>query len=273
MRALIRLRYFSFEVEGLEHVPPDGRAVFVQNHSGWFALDAFFLALAVAERAGPWRTPHFATADAALAAPLLGPALRRIGAVPVSWLRRPERLPPEIRSCGIFPEGVAGNCKPFWQAYRMREWKRGFVRVAQALDAPIVPAAVLGGEECLPVAWTLRLLEPLVGSIVGLPLSWVPLPTRWKIVFHPAVRVRSRDPLDPAACGDLAQRLRATVQRTLDRNAGRYPLARLSSAVASLSDHAGGRAAPQTPGRSGPGSSAWPCALSTELAERDSLRV
>ncbi len=237
LHRLIRLRYFSLEIEGLEHVPRDGRAIFVQNHAGWFALDAFFLALAVAESAGPWRTPHFATADAALAVPVLGKALRRIGAVPASWLRRPERLPEDVRSCGIFPEGVQGNCKPFWHAYRMREWRRGFVRVAEALDAPVVPAAVLGGEECLPVAWTVKVLEPVIGSIVGLPLSWVPLPTRWKIVFHPAERIPSGrgGRLDAPACAALASRLRGTVQDTLDRNARSYPLARLSSAVRAVS--------------------------------------
>jgi 1-acyl-sn-glycerol-3-phosphate acyltransferase len=237
IRSLIRLGYFSWDVEGLEHVPRDGRAVFVSNHAGWFALDAFFLGLAVAEAAGPWRTPHFATADAALAAPLLGPALRRIGAVPASWLRRPERLPEDVRSCGIFPEGVQGNCKPFWHAYRMRGWKRGFARVARALGAPVVPVAVLGGEECLPVAWTVRLLEPVLGSIVGLPLSWIPLPVRWKIVFHAPVAVApGRDGAHAEAVrdGELAAALRGVVQDTIDRHSGRYPLARLSSAVAAL---------------------------------------
>lgn len=234
MRALVRLGYFSFDVDGAEHVPRDGRAVYVANHAGWFALDAFFLGLAVAEAAGPWRTPHFATADAALAAPLLGAALRRIGALPASWLLRPERLPEDVRACAVFPEGVEGNCKPFWQAYRMRPWKRGFARVARALGAPVVPVAILGGEECLPVARTVRALEPVIGSIVGLPLSWIPLPARWKVVFHPPVEVAPAG-ADPRGDVALAAALRGTVQATIDRNARSYPLARLSSAVAALS--------------------------------------
>src|SRR5574340_1227750 len=189
MRRLVAGGYFRFEVEGLEHVPREGRVVHAQNHAGWFPLDAFFLTFAVAEAYGIRRAPFFATQDAALAAPVLGPFLRRFGAVPASWFRRPEKLPDAIEACGIFPEGVRGNCKPFWEAYRMRDWNRGFVRVAIARDAVIVPAAVLGGEECLPVGWTVRLLEPVIGSLLPLPLTPIPLPTRWKIIFHPPVRL------------------------------------------------------------------------------------
>jgi 1-acyl-sn-glycerol-3-phosphate acyltransferase len=234
MKAIVRLGYFKLEIEGAEHLPRTGRVVYAQNHAGWFPLDAFFVGLAVSEALGPDRTPVFAAIDAALAAPVLGSFLRRAGAVPASWFRRPERLPPEIHSVGIFPEGVQGNTKPFWRAYRMQKWNRGFVRVAAALDAPIVPAAVLGGEECLPVAWTVRRLEPLIGSVFGWPLAPVPLPTRWKIVFHPPVQVDAgkRALTDPEYCSLFAARVQSTVQATLDRHAGEYPLARLSSFVA-----------------------------------------
>jgi 1-acyl-sn-glycerol-3-phosphate acyltransferase len=239
VRALIRGGYFTFEVEGTEHLPREGRVVYAQNHAGWFPLDAFFLTLAIADAQGIRRAPFFATHDAALAAPLLGPFLRRFGAVPASWFRRPERLPPEIESCGIFPEGVRGNTKPFWQAYRMRDWNRGFVRVAIARGAPIVPGAILGGEECLPVAWTVRLLEPVIGASLGLPLSLVPLPARWKIVFHEPVHVAGKGDLtDAAFCSDVARTVQGIVQRTLDREARARPLGRLASRIASTDEEA-----------------------------------
>ena len=230
---LVRARYFSFDVEGMEHVPRDGRAVYAQNHAGWFPLDAFFVGLAIRRALGPCRTPYFATAEAALALPVVGPFIRRVGAVPSAWFRRPERLPPRMRACGFFPEGVPGNTKPFWEAYRMRPWNRGFVRVAAALDLPIVPAAVLGGEECLPVAWTVRILEPLVGSRFGLPLSLVPLPARWRVVFHPPVRIEHPHAVlvDGARSAAIAARVQATVQRSLDRLAPRSTLGHVASLV------------------------------------------
>src|SRR5512140_943029 len=81
-RAFIESGYFSFEVEGAEHVPPEGRVIYAANHSGWFPLDAFFLSMAIVESQGVGRAPLFATHDAALAAPGLGPFLRRFGGVP-----------------------------------------------------------------------------------------------------------------------------------------------------------------------------------------------
>lgn len=235
VEALLRAGYFSFEVEGAEHVPRGGGAVFAANHAGWFPLDAFFVGLAVRRAAGSARAPFFATAEAALAIPGLGPFLRRVGAVPAGWFRRPERLPSHVRSCAIFPEGVRGNTKPFWEAYRMRPWSRGFVRVAAALGIPIVPVAVLGGEECLPVAWTVTALEPLVGSAFGLPLSVVPLPARWRVVFHAPVRPGgdARGLLaDAARSAEVALGVERTVRRTLEREARRYPLAHVSSWIA-----------------------------------------
>ena len=241
---VIRAGYFSFSIEGGEHVPRDARAVFAANHAGWFPLDAFFVGLGVRSALGPCRTPFFAAAEAALAIPLLGGFLRRVGAVPSAWFRRPERLSPRVRSCAFFPEGVPGNTKPFWEAYRMRPWKRGFVRTAAALDVPIVPVAVLGGEECLPVAWTVRLLEPLVGSAFGLPLALMPLPARWRIVFHAPV---SLGPDRPAVLSGgersraIAAGVQATVQATLEQHARRYPLAHVSSWVAARRAERGGR--------------------------------
>jgi 1-acyl-sn-glycerol-3-phosphate acyltransferase len=235
VRALIQLGYFSFEVEGIEHVPRQGPVVFAQNHAGWFALDAFFLTLAVAEAHGLRRAPFFATHDSALAAPLLGPFLRRFGAVPASWFRRPEKLPKQMEAIGFFPEGVRGNTKPFWDAYRMRDWNRGFVRVAIARGAPIVPVAVLGGEECLPVAWQVRFLEPVIGSLLGAPLTPLPLPSRWKVVFHEPVRLAAhgkRATADNELCSGVARRVQGIVQETLDRHARDYPLGRLSARVA-----------------------------------------
>lgn len=236
LRLLIRSGYFAFSVEGLEHVPRDGPLVFALNHAGWFPLDALFLTMAVAEAHGLARAPFFATHEAALEAPGLGEVLRRAGAVPASWFRRPERLPAEIQCCAIFPEGAHGNTKPFWEAYRMRPWNRGFVRVAIARAAPIVPAAVLGGEEALPVAWTVKALAPIIGAELGLPLSLLPLPARWKVVFHQPVRLEvGREAIaDGAYCNGVAARVQETVQATLDREARGRPLRRLSGAVARL---------------------------------------
>jgi 1-acyl-sn-glycerol-3-phosphate acyltransferase len=237
IRKLLRLKYFTLEVAGLEHLPREGPVVYAQNHAGWFALDTILVGGVIGEAVGISRTPYFAAQEAALAAPVVGPFLRRLGGLPASSFRTPERLPPHIESFGMCPEGVRGNCKPFWEAYRMREWSRTFVKLAVVRDAPIVPVAVLGGEECFPVAWTLEAAKPLIGSIIGLPLVPLPLPSRWKIVFHEPIRVTTPgEPrrVDREYCSEVAYFVQRIVQRTLDGEAGRRPLARLSSLVAGV---------------------------------------
>ena len=237
IRTMVRLKYFTFEIEGAEHLPRQGPVVYAQNHAGWFALDTIILGHAVGETLGLSRAPYFAAHDSALAAPVIGPFLRRLGGLPASWFRNPERLPPDIESYGICPEGVRGNCKPFWEAYRMREWSRTFVKLALVRKATIVPVAVLGGEECLPVAWTVTALQPVIGSIVGLPLVPVPLPARWKVVFHEPVHVTSDgNPLRPDRqyLTDVTRRVQATVQETLDREIHGRRLAQLSSFVSRM---------------------------------------
>jgi 1-acyl-sn-glycerol-3-phosphate acyltransferase len=227
-RAVVRLGYFSIEVQGLEHVPRAGRVVFAANHAGWFPIDAFVLGFVVGEAHGLARVPYFATADAALGAPVLGRFMQRVGALPASWFRRPARLPPSVESIGIFPEGVRGNCKPFWEAYRMRGWARGFVRAAMARRASVVPVAILGGEECVPVGWTVRLLEPVLGTILPLPLTPLPLPARWKVVFHAPLPAPPQA-TSPQEQGEIARAVQGTVQATLDREAAHYPLGRLAT--------------------------------------------
>jgi 1-acyl-sn-glycerol-3-phosphate acyltransferase len=239
IQTLVRSKYFSLEVEGSEHLPAEGPVVYAQNHAGWFALDTFIVGHAVTEALGLSRTPYFAAHESALAAPVVGPFLQRLGGLPASWFRNAERLPPEIESFGICPEGVRGNCKPFWEAYRMREWSRTFVKLALVRNAIIIPVAVFGGEECLPVAWTVKILKPIIGSIVGLPLVPIPLPARWKVVFHEPIRVASTGGRsDRQYCADVANQVQDIVQKTLDREPHDHPLARLSSFVARMKDAA-----------------------------------
>jgi len=276
VRALIRIGYFSFEVEGVEHLPREGPVVYAQNHSGWFPLDAFFLTFAIAEAQGLERAPYFATVDAALETPGLRALLSRFGALPASSFRRPERLPPAVQSVGIFPEGVRGNCKPFWYAYRLRDFNRGFVRVAVTRRAPVVPTAILGGEECLPVAWTVRFLEPLIGSILPLPLSLVPLPARWKIIFHDPIHLDAPPEAvtDHAYCSSVARRVQGIVQATLDREARERPVSRLAALLAGTKPVATALPDPEdplaepAPSEEGPGGQG-----AEQLEERDEERA
>jgi 1-acyl-sn-glycerol-3-phosphate acyltransferase len=224
--------YFSFETRGFE----SGPVIFAANHSGWFPLDGLFFCYAAATALGPEYLPHGVAHDVLLKVPVLGDFFNRLGAVPASWFRDPENIP-EALSMAVFPEGSEGNFKPFWSAYRTREWKRGFVRYALARRAAILPVAILGGEESLPVLAKISFLKPLIKTDVPLPLSLVPFPSSWKVIVHPPILVDAYGPEavnDSALCRKLAEQAQSAVQETIRREKEGSLLWRLSKAFPSL---------------------------------------
>jgi 1-acyl-sn-glycerol-3-phosphate acyltransferase len=234
-RRLLRSGYFSLEVEGAERVrlDPADSVVYVANHSGWYSFDTLFIAFTIHEWLGRQVVPYTVTADAQLRIPWVGPTIARVGGVAASLFKDPRSCPAEIRHVGMFAEGAAGNGKPFWRAYRLERFRTGFVRFALIRRATVVPMAVIGGEECAPVAWTWRSRDPASGARLSVPLSLVPLPSRWKIIFlDPILFPHAPDEADdPALCGRLASSVRERMQAVLDAETRDRPLARLARSI------------------------------------------
>ncbi len=235
LRRLVELNYFRLRVRGVEHVPRSGPVIFVANHSGWLPLDALFLLLALHDSGPPERLPYLIVHDLLIQWPLVYDLLKNLGLIPADWLHYGrEPLPAELNPIAIFPEGAEGNCKPFWQAYHMKRWKTGFVRLALQRRAQVVPVAIIGGEESLPVAATLEQLKPLIGSVAALPLSLTPMPSSWKLYFmepvdfslYPETLAQNRE-----ACEELAQEVCQIVQGRLSNKAWKNPLHWLSDWV------------------------------------------
>jgi 1-acyl-sn-glycerol-3-phosphate acyltransferase len=131
----------------------------------------------------------------------------------------------------VFPEGVRGTGKPFRERYRLRRFGRGgFVQVAIRTGSPIVPVSVVGSEEIYPMLGEV----PGVARLLGLPyfpvtpffpwlgpLGTLPLPSKWRIQFHPPVRT---DELAPEQADDqnlvmtIADQVRETIQEGLYEN-------------------------------------------------------
>jgi 1-acyl-sn-glycerol-3-phosphate acyltransferase len=66
----------------------------------------------------------------------------------------------------VFPEGRKGTEKLFKDRYRLRRFGRGgFVESAMRARTPIVPIAVVGAEEAMPVFAQLNPLKKLTGLI------------------------------------------------------------------------------------------------------------
>src|SRR5512137_562169 len=138
-------RWWRVAVRAVDRIPAGG-AVVVANHGGALPWDALVLRLALG-RAVPPRDLRPLLDEAALSAPFLGPAARRLGAVPAT----PDNALALLGAgtlVGVFPEGSRGGEKPWGERYRVQRFGRGgFARIALLAGAPLVPCAIVGGEE------------------------------------------------------------------------------------------------------------------------------
>ncbi|MFZ5471775.1 MAG: lysophospholipid acyltransferase family protein [Myxococcota bacterium] len=194
-------RYWRVQVEGAEHVPL-GRAVLVANHSGALPFDGPVLSLALRRERPQLPQARWLVEDQVFYAPFLGLLVNRLGAVRAS----PEnatRLLDESRPVIVFPEGIHGLSKPFQERYQLQRFGRGgYVKLALRTGAPIIPVAVVGAEESLP------LFGKLPGGWLGLPylpltpLGPVPLPAKWIIRFGEPIDLGG---LTSDAAEDLAE--------------------------------------------------------------------
>src|SRR5690606_11844498 len=114
----------------------------------------------------------------------LGQAARRLGCIEASLNEGVEALR-RNQLLLIFPEGEEGSFKPSSEAYRLREFRTGFVRMALLTGAPVVPCLVIGAEETHICLGRLRFRLPggKKKSSLPVPLNWLPLPARWRIRF------------------------------------------------------------------------------------------
>jgi 1-acyl-sn-glycerol-3-phosphate acyltransferase len=190
-RALYR-GWFRVRIRGLEHVPSDGPALLVANHSGVLPLDALMLQVGVLDEHPAHRHLRMLGADLVYSLPVLGGLARKSGHVPANPAEA-ERLLRDGELVGVFPEGFKGIGKPFSERYRLQRFGRGgFAHTALRAGVPIVPCAIVGAEEIYPkvgelpeLAARLRLpyfpvtpLFPWLG-----PLGMIPLPSKWLIEF------------------------------------------------------------------------------------------
>lgn len=219
-------RYWRVRVDGTEHVPAEGAALIVSNHSGAIPIDAAMLTAAMEFAVRPPRLLRFLFDRFVSDMPLVGDFYRRVGAVPATYenglvlLRRGDLV-------GIFPEGVAGVAKGFARRYQLQSFRTGFVRLSLEARVPIIPVAVVGAEEAYPLIGKLRQLGPLKSllnvpylpvtplfPLLG-PLGAIPLPSRWEIRFGEPIRFYedlSRLKISPRTSRLLAQDVRRRIQ-------------------------------------------------------------
>jgi 1-acyl-sn-glycerol-3-phosphate acyltransferase len=233
LRPLYRT-WFRSEVTGVEHLPFDGPALVVANHSGTVALDALMLGVAVHDEHPQRRFLRLLGADLVFRMPFLSELARKSGAT-LACSPDVERLLRNGELVGVFPEGFKGTGKPFAERYKLQRFGRGgFVSAALRTGTPIVPVSIVGAEEIYPMLGNIKPLARLLGAPyfpvtptfpwLG-PLGAVPLPSKWLIEFCEPIdtkeHIESAD--DPMVVFNLADQVRETIQQNLHKLLERRP--------------------------------------------------
>ncbi len=157
-------KWFRTEWEGLEKIPTEGGALLVANHAGAIPSDAPVIMHGIEKELG---RPVYGLADYFFRTiPVIGTLWARSGGVSARPANAYRLLKEQRQLALVFPEGTKGTSKSFTDRYQLRRFGRGgFVEIAMRAGVPVVPIAVVGAEEAMPVV--LRL--PTVARALGLP--------------------------------------------------------------------------------------------------------
>lgn len=226
-------RYFRVEARGVsEHIPSEGRCLLVANHSGTLPFDGVMLRLAVRREHPRRRDVRWLAEDAIFTLPFLGTFTNRIGAVRACQ-ENAERLLESDSLVAVFPEGMKGIGKLYRDRYRLQRFGRGgFVKLCLRTRTPVVPVAIVGGEETNPMIARVDRFMRAVGlpylpvtptfPLLG-PAGLLPAPTKWKIVVGEPIDLESHGAEaadDEILVARLTERVRGAIQAMLDRTVG-----------------------------------------------------
>jgi 1-acyl-sn-glycerol-3-phosphate acyltransferase len=217
--------YWRVETTGIEHVPATGRALLVANHAGVLPWDGTMIKTAMFVEHHQPRHVRALVASLFMGMPVLSWFLRRTGQT-VGHPDDTRRLLERDELVLVFPEGVKGTGKPFKDRYRLRRFGRGgFVATAIRTSAPIIPVSVVGSEEIYPMIADLAPIARTFGlpylpltpfwPWLG-PLGLIPLPSKWRIQFHPPVHVETYPP-DAADDRNLVMSIADEVRDTIQK--------------------------------------------------------
>jgi len=220
-------KWFRVRWEGLEKIPDEGGALLVANHAGAIPSDAPVIMHGIEKELG---RPVYGLADYFFRTiPVVGTLWARGGGVSA----RPANAYRLLREQGQlvldFPEGTKGPSKSFTDRYQLRRFGRGgFVEIAMRAGVPIIPIAVTGSEEAMPVLFRL----PAVAKVLGLPYFPVTAnllalgPLGLLVPFPAKFTLRVLDPVSFDVPPDLerysksrvmdeAERIRALIQESV----------------------------------------------------------
>jgi 1-acyl-sn-glycerol-3-phosphate acyltransferase len=183
-------KWFRAEWEGLEKIPTEGGALLVANHAGAIPSDAPVIMHGIEKEL---ERPIYGLADYFFrSVPVVGTLWARAGGVSARPANAYRLLKEQRQLALVFPEGTKGPSKSYTDRYQLRRFGRGgFVEIAMRAGVPVIPIAVVGSEEAMPVVFRLPTLAkalgvpyfPVTANLLALgPLGVVmPFPAKFKL--------------------------------------------------------------------------------------------
>jgi 1-acyl-sn-glycerol-3-phosphate acyltransferase len=220
--ALLHRKYFRADVNGIEGVP-HGRVLLVANHSGQLPIDGALVAAALFMDAEPPRFVRAMVEKWAVSLPFVSLLFSRVGQV-VGVPENAERLLSQGEALLVFPEGARGVAKTFDRRYKLADFGLGFMRLAVETNTPVVPVAIVGGEEQYVSIANLeglaRLLRmpafPVIPQLF-VPGGQLPLPTKYRLWFGEPMHFSGDPDDDDAVVEEKVWLVRQTIQSMLNR--------------------------------------------------------
>ena len=172
MRSIVRRLYdpmyrywFRVEWEGLEKIPDHGGALLIANHAGAIPSDAPAIMHGIEEELGPagLRPGRLLLPDRPGGGHHVVPDRRRARPTPTTPTGSSTTSSSWPWSS---PRGPRPPSKTYTDRYRLRRFGRGgFVEIAMRAGVPVIPIAVVGAEESMPILFRL----PVVAKALKLP--------------------------------------------------------------------------------------------------------
>jgi len=189
--------WFRAEWEGLEKIPTEGGALLVSNHAAAIPSDAPVIMHGIETEL---KRPVYGLADQLFKSlPMVGVMWSRVGGVVAHPDNAYRLLREQNQLVLVFPEGSKGPGKHYNQRYRLRRFGRGgFVEIAMRAGVPVIPIAVVGAEESMPIVYK----NTSIAKALGLPYFPVTAnqllfgPLLGGVLYFPAkIKLRVLDPV------------------------------------------------------------------------------
>jgi 1-acyl-sn-glycerol-3-phosphate acyltransferase len=225
--APIYKHWFRAEWEGFEHLPKTGGALLVSNHAGAIPSDAPVIMQGIEEDLG---RPVYGLAENLFRAlPVVGTMWSRVGGVPANPDNAYRLLHDEQQLVLVFPEGTKGTGKNYRDRYKLRRFGRGgYVDIAMRAGVPVIPIAVVGAEESMPIVFksnalakTLRLpYVPITANMLAFgPLgAGLYFPAKFRVRVLPPVHfveLPNQDRYSRSRVMDASEDIRNRIQHAL----------------------------------------------------------